>query len=177
MRIFGIEEIDSAAALLRAGGVFTESVSLSPKQLHRLGERVGVRGNTAWLRPRPHTLSSPPNTKPFGGEGSTCVACEPTMHHFNSDRTEAAAALLLAGGVLAYPTEGVYGLGCDPDNRDAFDRIFAMKRRPPEQGVLLIAADFEQVRDWIGEAPDAAFARARAAWPGAHTFIFPRSQR
>jgi L-threonylcarbamoyladenylate synthase len=99
------------------------------------------------------------------------------MHHFNSDRTEAAAALLLAGGVLAYPTEGVYGLGCDPDNRDAFDRIFAMKRRPPEQGVLLIAADFEQVRDWIGEAPDAAFARARAAWPGAHTFIFPRSQR
>jgi L-threonylcarbamoyladenylate synthase len=81
------------------------------------------------------------------------------------------------GGVLAYPTEGVYGLGCDPDNRVAFEKIFAMKRRPPEQGVLLIAADLEHVRDWIGEAPESAFARANAIWPGARTFIFPRSPR
>jgi len=85
--------------------------------------------------------------------------------------------LLREGGVLAYPTEGVFGLGCDPDDRVAFERIFAMKRRPPEQGVLLIAADFEQVRGWIGDAPEAALERARAAWPGAHTFIFPRSPR
>jgi L-threonylcarbamoyladenylate synthase len=89
----------------------------------------------------------------------------------------AAAALLREGGVLAYPTEGVYGLGCDPDNRAAFERIFEMKRRPPEQGVLLIAADFRQLAGWIGDAPDAALARVRAAWPGAHTFIFPRSPR
>lgn len=99
------------------------------------------------------------------------------MQHFHSDEIEAAAALLRDGGVLAYPTEGVYGLGCDPDNRAAFEKIFAMKRRPPEQGVLLIAADIAQVRDWIGEAPEAAFARASAIWPGAHTFIFPRSSR
>ena len=85
--------------------------------------------------------------------------------------------MLREGGVLAYPTEGVFGLGCDPDDRVAFERIFAMKRRPPEQGVLLIAADFEQVRGWIGDAPEAALERARAAWPGAHTFIFPRSPR
>lgn len=99
------------------------------------------------------------------------------MRVFNADEAEAAAALLREGGVLAYPTEGVYGLGCDPDNREAFERIFAMKRRPPEQGVLLIAADFAQVRDWIGSATEAAFARASAIWPGAHTFIFPRSSR
>ena len=99
------------------------------------------------------------------------------MRVFNIEEVEAAAALLREGGVLAYPTEGVYGLGCDPDNREAFDRIFAMKRRPPEQGVLLIAADFGQVRDWIGGAPESAFARADAIWPGAHTFIFPRSSR
>ena len=99
------------------------------------------------------------------------------MRVFNADEAGAAAALLREGGVLAYPTEGVYGLGCDPDNREAFDRIFAMKRRPPEQGVLLIAADFAQVRDWIGSATEAAFARASAIWPGAHTFIFPRSPR
>jgi L-threonylcarbamoyladenylate synthase len=99
------------------------------------------------------------------------------MRVFDVDGIEAAAALLRRGGVLAYPTEGVYGLGCDPDNRAAFEKIFAMKRRPPEQGVLLIAADLEQVREWIGGAPESAFARANAVWPGAHTFIFPRSPR
>src|SRR6185437_7306227 len=99
------------------------------------------------------------------------------MRVFNIEEVEAAAALLREGGVLAYPTEGVYGLGCDPDDHAAFERIFAMKRRPPEQGVLLIAADFEQVRGWIGDASKAALERARAAWPGAHTFIFPRSSR
>ena len=99
------------------------------------------------------------------------------MRVFGMDGIEQAAALLREGGVLAYPTEGVFGLGCDPDNREAFGRIFVMKRRPPEQGVLLIAADVGQVRDWIGEAPESAFARANATWPGAHTFIFPRSPR
>lgn len=99
------------------------------------------------------------------------------MRVFDIEEINAAAALVREGGVLAYPTEGVYGLGCDPDNRAAFEKIFAMKRRPPEQGVLLIAADFEQVHDWIGDAPEAAFARANAIWPGAHTLVFPRSPR
>lgn len=99
------------------------------------------------------------------------------MRVFGIDEIAEAAALLRAGGVLAYPTEGVYGLGCDPDNHAAFEKIFALKRRPPEQGVLLIAASLEQVRPWIGEAPDAAFDRANAIWPGAHTFIFPRAPR
>lgn len=88
-----------------------------------------------------------------------------------------AAAVLRRGGILAYPTEGVYGLGCDPDDRVAFERIFAIKQRPPEQGVLLIAADFAQVRDWIGNAPEVALERARGLWPGAHTLIFPCSPR
>lgn len=99
------------------------------------------------------------------------------MRVFDIDGIEAAAAMLRDGGVLAYPTEGVYGLGCDPDCRVAFEKIFAMKRRPPEQGVLLIAADFEQIEPWIADVPETALARARAVWPGAHTFIFPRSSR
>lgn len=99
------------------------------------------------------------------------------MRVFDPAGVAEAAALLRRGGVLAYPTEGVYGLGCDPDDRAAFERIFAVKRRPPEQGVLLIAADFAQLRDWIGDVPAEALERARGAWPGPHTFIFPRSQR
>ncbi|MGH8232936.1 MAG: L-threonylcarbamoyladenylate synthase [Rhodanobacteraceae bacterium] len=88
-----------------------------------------------------------------------------------------AAAVLHRSGVLAYPTEGVYGLGCDPDDRAAFERVFAIKRRSPEQGVLLIAADFAQIEGWLGDAPEAAAERARKLWPGPHTFIFPRSPR
>ncbi len=99
------------------------------------------------------------------------------MRVFAAGEIAEAAALLHAGGVLAYPTEGVYGLGCGPDNHAAFEKIFALKRRPPEQGVLLIAADFGQIRPWLGDVSGVALARARGAWPGAHTFIFPRSPR
>jgi L-threonylcarbamoyladenylate synthase len=86
-------------------------------------------------------------------------------------------AALRAGGVVAYPTEGVYGLGCDPRNRHACERLFAIKRRPPSQGVLLIAAEFAELEPYIDVAavPPAAMALAAATWPGPHTWIFPRA--
>jgi L-threonylcarbamoyladenylate synthase len=87
----------------------------------------------------------------------------------------AAVAALRAGGVIAYPTEAVYGLGCDPFDPVAVARVFALKQRPSGQSVILIAADFPQVEKFIGEAPAAAIARARATWPGPHTWVFPRS--
>ncbi len=93
-----------------------------------------------------------------------------------SDDTALAVAALRAGGVVAYPTEAVYGLGCDPQNRAAFARVFELKQRPPTQGVLLIAADFAQVEKYIDAAtPAEAIARVRATWPGPHTWIFPRA--
>src|SRR5690348_8642295 len=98
------------------------------------------------------------------------------MRCFAPDQIAEAAALLRAGGVLAYPTEAVFGLGCDPDNHAAFEKIFSLKQRPPEQGVLLIAADFTQIADWV-EAPPEAIARAQATWPGPFTWIFPRAKR
>ncbi len=89
----------------------------------------------------------------------------------------AAATAMREGGVIAYPTEGVYGLGCDPCNQAAFEHLFALKQRPPVQGVLLIGADFEQVRPWIdlGAVPDDVLDMVHATWPGPHTWIFPRS--
>jgi len=91
--------------------------------------------------------------------------------------TAEAAAVLHRGGVVAYPTEAVYGLGCDPANADAFLRLFAAKRRPPQQGVLLIAADFAQIVPYLDLArtPADALERAQATWPGPHTWIFPRA--
>jgi L-threonylcarbamoyladenylate synthase len=93
--------------------------------------------------------------------------------------TDLAAAVdaLHAGGVIAYPTEAVYGLGCDPRNEHACKRLFALKQRPMGQGVLLIAAEFGQLAPYIDLAatPAAALARAEASWPGPHTWIFPRA--
>ena len=60
-----------------------------------------------------------------------------------------AADVLLGGGVIAYPTEGVFGLGCLPDDEDAILQLLRIKRRDPRKGLILIAADASQLDDWI----------------------------
>jgi L-threonylcarbamoyladenylate synthase len=99
------------------------------------------------------------------------------LERFTLAQLDAAAALLRRGGVLAYPTEAVFGLGCDPQDRTAFERLFALKQRPPTQGVLLIAADYGQIERYIDLAavPATVLREAHASWPGPHTWIFPRS--
>lgn len=99
------------------------------------------------------------------------------MRRFDVSDLEEAARLLHDGGVLAYPTEAVFGLGCDPNNREAFERIFALKQRPATQGVLLIAAEFGQVQRYIDmdAIPADLLQKVRASWPGPNTWIFPRS--
>src|SRR5690606_26341028 len=94
-----------------------------------------------------------------------------------TDTVEAAALALRRGGVVAYPTEAVWGLGCDPQNPLAVNRLLELKQRPRAVGVLLIGATFEQLSVYIGPCPDEAIARAQATWPGPHTWIFPRSAR
>jgi L-threonylcarbamoyladenylate synthase len=86
-----------------------------------------------------------------------------------------AVALLIRGGVLAYPTEAVWGLGCIPFDGEAVHRLLAIKRRPVEKGLILVgatAAQFDAVVDWA--ALDAAQrARIDASWPGPHTWVVP----
>lgn len=60
-----------------------------------------------------------------------------------------AATALLSGGVIAYPTEGVFGLGCLPDDTAALKRLLQIKQRDPVKGLILIAATAEQLNDWI----------------------------
>ena len=74
-----------------------------------------------------------------------------------------AAKALLAGGVIAYPTEGVFGLGCLPDDAAALQRINTIKQRDPGKGFILLASTPEQLRGWVAEedrvrlpAPDPA---------------------
>ena len=99
------------------------------------------------------------------------------LQRFALAELDGAAALLRDGGVLAYPTEAVFGLGCDPHDRVAFEQLFELKQRPSTQGVLLIAADFDQVERYIDFAavPEAVLQQVRASWPGPNTWIFPRS--
>ena len=64
-----------------------------------------------------------------------------------------AAEVVRAGGVIAYPTEAVYGLGCDPGNTSALERILDIKGRPQGAGFILIAADLAQLEGWITPTP------------------------
>ncbi|WP_407353734.1 Sua5/YciO/YrdC/YwlC family protein [Luteimonas sp. R10] len=86
-----------------------------------------------------------------------------------------AAVALRGGGVIAYPTEAVWGLGCDPRNETATLRLLALKRRAVDKGLILVAAIRAQLDpfvDWESLANarcDAVF----ASWPGPHTWIVP----
>lgn len=68
-----------------------------------------------------------------------------------------AAESLLGGGIIAYPTEGVFGLGCMPDDMNAVARLLRIKGRDPGKGLILIASHESQLRDWLasdtGEIP------------------------
>jgi len=56
------------------------------------------------------------------------------------------------GGILAYPTEAVFGLGCDPDNDQAIEKLLAIKERPVEKGLILLAANYSQLLPYIDDS-------------------------
>lgn len=80
---------------------------------------------------------------------------------------------LRAGGVIAYPTEAVFGIGCDPDDPDAVHRLLAIKRRPWDKGLILIAASLEQLAPYIQPLDAGSLARVQATWPGPYTWLVP----
>jgi len=88
-----------------------------------------------------------------------------------------ASILLRSGGVVAFPTETVYGLGADAENDDAVRRIFSIKGRPPDHPLIVHLADLSQVDRWARHVPDAAMRLAERFWPGPLTIILRRSRR
>ncbi len=88
-----------------------------------------------------------------------------------------AATALQTGGVIAYPTEGVWGLGCDPREEAAVMRLLAIKQRPVEKGLIVIASHLEQLRPFLNLAavPTDNLAGVLASWPGPHTWVMPAS--
>jgi L-threonylcarbamoyladenylate synthase len=86
-----------------------------------------------------------------------------------------ATRCLREGRVIAYPTEAVYGLGCDPSNEVAVRQILRLKDRPAAAGLILIADRFDRFKPFTQELSEAQRERAMSAWPGPVTWLFPRA--
>nr|WP_225445368.1 L-threonylcarbamoyladenylate synthase type 1 TsaC [Photobacterium sp. WH77] len=91
------------------------------------------------------------------------------------DNLSQVVTALQQGEVIAYPTEAVFGVGCDPDNPEAVARLLALKQRPIEKGLILIAADYAQLAPYIDDSQltDEQKARILATWPGPVTWVMP----
>jgi len=88
---------------------------------------------------------------------------------------ENAAEILRAGGLVAFPTETVYGLGADASNPAAVKKIFAAKGRPADHPVIVHIADMSELKHWAAEVPRAAWLLAEKFWPGPLTMVLKRS--
>jgi L-threonylcarbamoyladenylate synthase len=86
-----------------------------------------------------------------------------------------AAANLLAGGLVAFPTETVYGLGADACNAQAVARIYSVKGRPADHPLIVHIASMDGLGDWADDVPGYAISLARDFWPGPMTLVVKRS--
>jgi L-threonylcarbamoyladenylate synthase len=86
-----------------------------------------------------------------------------------------AAANLMAGNLVAFPTETVYGLGADACNADAVARIYSVKGRPADHPLIVHVGSMDALGDWADDVPGYAISLARDFWPGPMTLIMKRS--
>lgn len=86
---------------------------------------------------------------------------------------QTAVRILRAGEVIAYPTEAVWGLGCDPFREDAVRRVLDLKQRSEAKGLIIIAASLAQIDPWLSALNAAQKAAVLATWPGPYTWIVP----
>ena len=96
------------------------------------------------------------------------------MNYFTQSINNTVTALR-RGGIIAYPTESVYGLGCDPFNHNAVTQLLMLKKRPLEKGFILIASAWKQVASLTQPIEPKILARIFQSWPGPVTWVFPAS--
>lgn len=80
---------------------------------------------------------------------------------------------MMSGGVVAYPTEAVWGLGCNPSDELAVQRLLDLKRRPVEKGLILLAADESMVEPYLADLSDEQRQILSDSWPGPNTWLIP----
>ncbi len=98
------------------------------------------------------------------------------LSNCTADAMASAAKQLIAGDLVAFPTETVYGLGADASNSAAVARIYSVKGRPNDHPLIVHIASMDRMGDWASEVPEYAIALARKFWPGPMTLILKRSE-
>ncbi|MFT7558376.1 MAG: L-threonylcarbamoyladenylate synthase [Flavobacteriales bacterium] len=84
---------------------------------------------------------------------------------------------LVRGGVIAYPTEAVWGFGCDPQNRHAVEYLLELKQRKPDKGLILVAASIEQFEFLLHDISLAQRTLLAQSWPGHNTWLVEHHKR
>ncbi len=141
---------------------------------------------TANLTPRPPSReeggASLVTTEAFGIRHDICNESPPSSREggrgvrlFPHNDIIHAVTILRAGGLVAFPTETVYGLGADARNPDAIRRLFAAKGRPADHPVIVHLASVDAMPAWVSRVPRAAIELANAFWPGPLTLVLPRA--
>ena len=92
-------------------------------------------------------------------------------------KNQTAVDAFINGGVIAYPTEAVFGIGCDPDNDIALQRLLALKQRSPEKGLILLAGDFSQLLPYvdISQMSEEQQSIMLSRWPNGITQVLKKS--
>jgi len=104
------------------------------------------------------------------------VSSSQFLSNCTADAMVDAAVRLIAGDLVAFPTETVYGLGADASNSQAVARIYQVKGRPANHPLIVHIASMDRMGDWASDVPAYAIALARAFWPGPMTLILPRTE-
>lgn len=89
------------------------------------------------------------------------------------DVFQAAINAIESGGVVAYPTEAVWGIGCDPWCKSAVEKILNLKQRPMSKGLIIVAADISQIEGLLCSITTEQHARLEVSWPGPVTWLIP----
>ena len=92
-------------------------------------------------------------------------------------RLQQAVRIIADGGIAAYPTEAVWGLGCDPWNEEAVDRLLQLKARSWRKGLILAGASMEQFAWLLEDLTAAQKSRLKLSWPGPTTWLVPHQDR
>jgi L-threonylcarbamoyladenylate synthase len=90
-------------------------------------------------------------------------------------RIPLAVSALRAGGIIAYPTEAVWGMGCDPFCEEAVERLLEIKQRDWRKGLILVAADMAQLEPYLQGLDENHLQTLMASWPGPNTWLVPNN--
>lgn len=95
------------------------------------------------------------------------------MRDMGDRHLKCATQALMRGGIIAYPTEAVWGLGCDPWNEQAVSKLLKIKQRPIHKGLILVASQWSQFEPLIDELSAPQIEQLKLSWPGTTTWLMP----